>query len=117
MTPTEQDNELDLFSEEALKIAEALRSKYPNTWEILYNNHAMPEVIAFITADMKRVALEARMNAWKQVRKSYPKKQTLQGNAVSRLTLADVDRKITELKAQQEEVWAEIRREQLEAEL
>ena len=34
MTPTEQDKELDLFSEEALKIAEALRSKYPNTWEI-----------------------------------------------------------------------------------
>ena len=56
-----------------------------------------------ITADRKRVALEVEMNAWKQVRKSYPKKQTLQGHAVSKLTLADIDRKITELKSQQEE--------------
>ena len=60
MTPTEQDKEIDLFSDEALKIAEALRSKYQNTWRLLYDNHGMPDVIKFIAADRKRVALEAR---------------------------------------------------------
>ena len=74
MTPTEQDKGIDLFSEEALKIAEALRSKYPNTWRLLYDNHVMPEIIAFITADRKRVALEAFDEGYEAGRKEKPPK-------------------------------------------
>lgn len=122
MTPTEQDKELDLFSEEALKIAEALRSKYPNTWEILYNNHAMPEVIAFITADRKRVALEAELRLLtymldertEHMFMQNPDTGEINGNgwlcntslsAVSANRIeAERRKRIAELKAQQEEV-------------
>ena len=113
MTPTEKDKELDLFSEEALKIAEALRNKYPNTWELLYNNHVMPEVIAFITADRERVALEAQKPLIGLLERQARHFDSHGANArarnlraeVARLTQgAGLDRGATELKAQQEKL-------------
>ena len=98
MTPTEQDKEL---RDKVITIVEYWDFS-PLQDEDSRIERLENEIMQLITSDRKRVALESEMNAWKQVRKSYPKKQTLQGNAVSRLTLADVDRKITELKAQQE---------------
>ena len=118
MTPTEQDKELrGIVGEipnyifECLELSDEIKEEWKHGSKASdFGSHNQfvqrfsKRIEAFITADRKRVALESEMNAWKQVRKSYPKKQTLQGNAVSRLTLSDVDRKITELKAQQEEV-------------
>jgi hypothetical protein len=101
MTTTEQDKELDLFSDEALKIAEALRSKYPNTWELLYNNHVMPEVIEFITADRKRVELEARIDELSSVQLNYGRQQARVWRNGEFVWLPD---RLAELKAQQEEV-------------
>lgn len=41
---------------------------------------------------------EAKLNLLKEIRRSYPKKQTLQGRVTSRLTLADIDRMIGNAK-------------------
>jgi len=105
MTPTEQDKELDLFSQEALKIAEALRNKYPNTWELLYNNHVMPEIIAFITADRKRVALEAKIELIDNMLNSSPAILHDCGRRLGGVFgKTYLEHKKSELKAQQEEV-------------
>ena len=110
MTPTEQDDELRkaVWASLASQMTHAINCTDPEHKRqdscVDFTEKNFEQLMQLITADRKRVALESEMNAWKQVRKSYPKKQTLQGNAVSRLTLSDVDRKITELKAQQEEV-------------
>ena len=46
--------------------------------------------------------LKTKMDLLKTIRRSYPKKQTLQGNAQSRLTLADIDRLIGDTKLEAE---------------
>jgi len=50
----------------------------------------------------KKHELQAKMGLLKVIRRSYPKKQTLQGRAQSRLTLADIDRMIGETKQELE---------------
>lgn len=66
-------------------------------------NRLVKGIEQLITArDAEREAairIESELQVWKEVRRSYPKKATLQGRAVSKLTLADIDRKITELEA------------------
>ena len=46
--------------------------------------------------------LKTKMDLLKTIRRSYPKKQTLLGNAQSKLTLADIDRLIGETKLEAE---------------
>lgn len=64
---------------------------------VIYGNNPTGANRRRIMALIEAERVKAELAAWKEVRKSYPKKQTIQGNAVSKLTLADIDRKITQL--------------------
>ena len=46
--------------------------------------------------------LKTKIDLLKTIRRSYPKRRTLQGNAQSKLTLADIDRLIGETKLEAE---------------
>jgi len=52
----------DMFSEEALNIAKSFHEKYPNTWDVMYHNGLMPEMIKFILEDRQRVEIGARIS-------------------------------------------------------
>ena len=55
-----------------------------------------------IQALIRTEKLKTKMDLLKTIRRSYPKKQTLLGNAQSKLTLADIDRLIGEIKMEAE---------------
>ena len=106
MTPTEQDKEIDLFSDEVLKIAEALRSKYPNTWRLLYDNHGMPDVIKFIAADRERMDLEARIAEINYLDDNFQTdsqdwEREHPGYSTAMIPMEDYIRRRTELKLEQ----------------
>jgi len=95
MTPTEQDNEL----QEAIYALDRLRGRIdPNLPRIGSVMARVDDIVALITADRKRVALEARV---------YDNERILahiqNGMPVERLKVV-LDKRIAELKAQQEEV-------------
>ena len=56
------------------------------------------QLIQWVETTLHQREQEARIATWKQVRRSYPKSNA-RAQSVSRLTLADVDREIGELKA------------------
>ena len=97
MTPTEQDNEL----REAIKhlLGYCMPNQHQCTFEASRNEtQELDEIMQLITADRKRVALEARL---------YDNERTLahiqNGMPAERLKTV-VENRIAELKAQQEEV-------------
>lgn len=91
MTPTEQDKEL---REAIANIVEA-EYKSPNYTPVV---ERIDHIMQLITADRKRVALEARIDELEQV---YPQLQKHHG--VSGEGNYYYDDRIAELKAQQEE--------------
>ena len=60
------------------------------------------EAKAAIQDLIRNEKLKTKMDLLKTIRRSYPKKQTLCGNAQSKLTLADIDRLIGEVKMEAE---------------
>ena len=91
MTPTEQDKEL---REKLTKLIS--QDGWVDIQEVDVDGQ-VNELVALITADRKRVALEARIDELEQV---YPQLQ----NSVSGEGNYYYDARIAELKAQQEEV-------------
>lgn len=92
MTPTEQDKEL----------REKLIELDGELWD-----YQLDKLVQFITADRKRVALEARLNGkWEILSKIPDGTSVLENGKIGsayKLRIK-VNREIAELKAQQEEV-------------
>ena len=105
MTPTEQDKEL----------REAILLEFKNVHRLApadYTENCTNIVMQLITADRRRVALEARIDPFEFVEPCEPDCDDVRhAYHQGQWDMA------TRIKAQQEEVWAEIRRERLEAEL
>ena len=73
-----------------------IKDKYGNgvEWGIVIND----EIMQLIRTEK----LKTKIDLLKTIRRSYPKRRTLQGNAQSKLTLADIDRLIGETKMEAE---------------
>lgn len=96
MTPTEQDKELE---KNILYIIEAHFKPSDNS---LMPLNATKRVMQLITADRKRVALEARLDELKTIRDNYETQNTVKFGTVIRWS--DITDRIAELEAQQEEL-------------
>ena len=100
MTPTEQDNEL----------REAILLEFKNVHRLApadYTENCTNIVMKLITADRKRVALEARLNGKWEILSKIPDVTSVleNGKICSAYNLRiKVNREIAELKAQQEGV-------------
>ena len=68
-------------------------------WE---GSPVLAEAKAAIQSLIRTEKLKTKMDLLKTIRRSYPKKQTLLGNAQSKLTLADIDRLIGETNLEAE---------------
>ena len=89
--PTNQDSQGEL-REELWRLFKVINGHTPKK--------TLDAFVEFINAHTQKAVTEARIVQLKVIRKSYPKKNTAQGQAVSRLTLADIDRMITTLTNQ-----------------
>jgi len=64
------------FSEEALSLASNIKEKLPNTWELLYHNVLMPEILEFIKQYGNTRAVEARIELHREL--SHPHSKSWQ---------------------------------------
>lgn len=114
MTPTEQDKELDRYAMSIVHMVGSIQhEKLPETitssafvdLRQASNDEAIDAIKQLITADRKRVALEARIDELEnrlrvQFIPSHWERLRTEVNSWAKY----VDRRIAELKAQQEEV-------------
>ena len=96
MTPTEQDKEL---REKIQKVV----ATYLRFYGDIQRDSATcaSELMQLITADRKRVVLEARLDELKTIRDNYETQNTVKFGTV--IKWSDINDRIAELKAQQEE--------------
>ena len=95
MTPTEQDNEL----------REAILLEFKNVHRLApadYTENCTNIVMQLITADRRRVELEARINELTKLRRMFERLAEYAGD--KEWVMFEYDDRIAELKAQQEEV-------------
>ena len=98
MTPTEQDNELREAICDAMHVyPEELKYRLPNS----FGNSELEAIMQLITADRKRVALEARIDELTKLRRMFERLAEYADYKES--VMIEYDDHIAELKAQQED--------------
>ena len=111
MTPTEQDNELRERIEAIFKNPHCQSCHEDWDYDSSYRTDScctrfmtdsISKVMELITADRKRVALEARMDELKKIEIGGDNIWTVDNGTDTAMLIKE---RITELKAQQEEVW------------
>ena len=101
--PGEKGTDTNQASEDELR--QSLASLfYDDCYEYMLSEPDLFDVGAIDAAiDLIRTEkLKTKIDLLKTIRRSYPKRRTLQGNAQSKLTLADIDRLIGETKLEAE---------------
>ena len=106
MTPTEQDNEL---REKIADIFDELCEPTNEFWHRDSGLHWADKVMQLITADRKRVALEARVDEINYLDDNFQEnsqdwEREHPGYSTAMIPMEDYIRRLAELKAQQEEV-------------
>jgi hypothetical protein len=97
MTPTEQDKELREAICDAMHVhPEELQYNLPNS----FGNSELEAIMQLITADRKRVALEARINTAEHIQNTMVSPTSAYYDEISANEIPDY---IAELKAQQKD--------------
>ena len=110
MTPTEQDKELEkaVWASLASQMTHAINCTDPEHKRqdscVDFTEKNFEQLMQLITADRKRVALEARINELKKIEIGGDNIWTVNSGTDTAML---IEERIAELKAQQEEVWLE----------
>ena len=101
MTPTEQDNELREAICDAMHVyPEELKYRLPNS----FGNSELEAIMQLITADRKRVALEARIDENNMYIRELTRHYFPSSPSEPHIPLVQFHERIAELKAQQEKL-------------
>jgi len=78
MTNTDKPTPID-FSEQALALATDMKEKLPNTWELLYHNGLMPEIVAYI----KQYGIQERIELTKLIESDIEDLPVIDGHLIA----------------------------------